>query len=1005
MFTKFARCSHTSSSIFRSVAFGLVLSTAMSNAVFASNTASLDDNTARFSQRSYYVADQAFTVESKHNMLMLRYQGAQNDATFQKLQKLAQNEIRKTAKGRAAATKIEKVWQVHHNGLVAISLDQDLPVETLVKIGEKLAAQTNTRLYPVLSRRTGRAFYDDTLVVTTTAGHMDAVLAKLLPLVDGQIVRNTKVPNTVLVRVGANMAFDAVNASTMLHNLRAQLPELVAAEPNLYRELRTTATVNDPLHASQWHLDRAGSPDVPGEGQIFAHAAWDTTQGDPAVVVAVFDTGTDLTHPDLVTNIVGGFDAAGDDDDASPGCSGSFDGAGEVDSCPPQAPYRESHGTAVSGTIAARGNNDEGLSGVCPNCSLFPVRLIADDAATGIGTAEAFVRAVDAGADVINNSWGPGLSLYFPLSTAEQEAFDHARETGRGGLGTVIVFAAGNASSDVFTDAYASNPYVISVSASTNLDDWALYSNYGNEIDVAAPSLGGTFNEDNFGIGTTDVTGGEGYDGGDYTPSFSGTSAASPVAAGVAGLVLSAHPELTAEQVRLVLTGSADKIRADKVDWLNAIGTDLAAVFDYDATGHSIGFGYGRVNAAQAVVLAGTIGTVGARCDQANCALCSDDNRCLQACSTQDDCISGSVCVDGTCQLPTRSPTDIGAPCNAGCDFCTSTVDSQFGPAEICTTTCETDVDCPTGFDCRLLEAGQPRVCAVGATNAGEPDVIFTCFRGSSIGAAVVVVGDNGQGYCSDLCFTDEQGGCPYGFHCGFASCECTGQGGGGCFSYQCDETAPQGSNWFSPMCFPDPGFGDICTTDDDCATGDYCGADNHCRLDDKDGCDICKPCTDDSECNEREVCLGANNGQGVCTRDCENGAACPGDSVCKPVELRFGTFNLCLSPNTPDDGSRCEASYSCEVACRSDVPCPNGQICNNGTCIDDPTPPDAGTPDEDAGVVDTDAGSFAEGTIVVGGGGIFANCSSMPAESAPVWMSLVGLLGFIRRRARVTRR
>ena len=87
-------------------------------------------------------------------------------------------------------------------------------------------------------------------------------------------------------------------------------------------------------------------------------------------------------------------------------------------------PIHDRPGTSVSGVIASVGDNNLGVSGVCPRCSILPVRLLGDEAASGIGIAEAFMRAVDLGADAINNSWGPGFSLFFPLSTAERAAFE-----------------------------------------------------------------------------------------------------------------------------------------------------------------------------------------------------------------------------------------------------------------------------------------------------------------------------------------------------------------------------------------------------------------------------------------------------------------------------------------------------------------------------------------------------------------------------------------------------
>lgn len=125
----------------------------------------------------------------------------------------------------------------------------------------------------------------------------------------------------------------------------------------------------------------------------------------------------------------------------------------------------------------------------------------------------------------------------------------------------------------------------VAVGATTNFGCRAAYSQYGPELDLVAPSSGGSTMAQ--GIPTTDRTGSAGYDEGDYFLDFGGTSSATPLAAGVAGLVLSRNPGLTAEQVREIMQSSADKV-----------SPDTAA---YDATGHSDRVGYGRVNALRAL--------------------------------------------------------------------------------------------------------------------------------------------------------------------------------------------------------------------------------------------------------------------------------------------------------------------------------------------------------------------------------------------------------------------
>src|SRR5690606_19462091 len=175
-------------------------------------------------------------------------------------------------------------------------------------------------------------------------------------------------------------------------------------------------------------------------------------------------------------------------------------------------------------------------------------------------------RTVDAGAWVINNSWGAsGGDPRFQLSNfgvgvipqLVRAAFDYAETDGRGGKGTVILFAAGN-SNEIVND-YGAYESVLAVAA---VDDQGLksyYSNFGVAVDIAAPSNGGLN-----GITTTAAPSG-------YTNSFGGTSSACPFASGVAGLILSANPELTAAEVRDILRASATKIDPVWGEWKDGI--------------------------------------------------------------------------------------------------------------------------------------------------------------------------------------------------------------------------------------------------------------------------------------------------------------------------------------------------------------------------------------------------------------------------------------------------
>ncbi|MBI1949333.1 MAG: S8 family serine peptidase [Deltaproteobacteria bacterium] len=899
-------------------------------------------------ERAYRSAGREVPVMPRADLLLVRLAPTTPAASVALLVEERVEALRQTDPTfPAERVQVTGARRVRSHGLFLVELAGTAPRAALAQLAADLAGHSDG-VWPVLGRRTGRAFADDRLVVTAKPGRLRAVLPGLLAATGGVLVRTSSIPDTAVIAVGAPFARDAVAASAALDGTAGT----VALEPELYRELQARATVDDPRFPEQWHLSHGA--DIPGTGEVFADDAWDVTLGDPSVVIAVFDTGIDVDHTDLAANMVGGFDAAANDDDPRAECSMSFDGRDVAAGCPDDTPFRESHGTSVSGTIAAVANNGLGVAGVCPGCKIMPVRLLGDEAGSGLTMAETFRRAVDEGAAAINNSWGPGFSLYFPLSESERGAFRHARDAGRGGKGTVILFAAGNETRDVAVDAYASDPYVIAVAASTNLDDWAPYSSYGPAVDVAAPSQGLPADQDGVpdddsGIVCTDVMGDNGYDAGDYNPGFSGTSAASPVAAGVVGLVLSVNPALTAEQVRLILTRSADKITADKMPWADLLGEDQALLdefFGYDDTGHSLAFGYGRVNAARAVQLAADPGLAGGPCDAPGCTFCSAEGRCLTRCDAQDDCIDGSVCdlALGACELPRERPGDFLSPCTADCAYCTSTADTEFTPVEICTVSCASDDDCIDGFDCRLTEPGGASICTPGEASAGEPADFFACFSGQ-IGTALVGVTEEGRELCADLCFGDGPGACPYGFSCVEADCECTAESNWGCFEYTCAE-ALGAPDFPFPVCLPNPGFGDTCDTDLECQRGDYC-SDGRCELDDRAGCDVCKTCASDDDCVGRGVCIGlSDDGIGQCAWACGDADLCPGDSVCRTVNARRGDIDVCLSPNGGvEEADRCDPAYTCAVACRDDVPCAEGQVCSGGVCElappDDEDPPD----------------------------------------------------------------
>jgi subtilisin family serine protease len=329
----------------------------------------------------------------------------------------------------------------------------------------------------------------------------------------------------------------------------------------------------DPLFYQQWNFYNVGQdyslPDV----DLNIYEAWQYATGK-GVKVAVIDNGFDLGHEDLQGAFVDQIDLVDNDDNAS------FDNNYEL------------HGTACAGLIAAR-KNGLGLQGAAYDADLIGIKLIgnypngSEKALFVSSIVTAFWYAQSHGADVINCSWGT-----YDVADAVRDAIDYVAYHGRGGKGTIIVFASGNEGrGDWFWgNDESALPSVLAIGAVTNLGDIAWYSNYGPELDFVAPSGGGTLR-----ITTTDIRGSFGYADGSFghpdycyaidTTGFNGTSAAAPQISGVVALMLQRDPDLTRDAIVNILKKTARKI----------------GPFVYDENGHNDYFGYGLVDAKAAV--------------------------------------------------------------------------------------------------------------------------------------------------------------------------------------------------------------------------------------------------------------------------------------------------------------------------------------------------------------------------------------------------------------------
>lgn len=348
-----------------------------------------------------------------------------------------------------------------------------------------------------------------------------------------------------------------------LARLLSQQPAVAWAIPDVILPIQPADLPNDPLLAHEWYLENDGSNGQVSDVDIDATTAWSIATG-AGQMIAILDSGTQLDHPDL--RVIPGYDYIDNDSDPSPGTSDS---------------WGDPHGTCTAGIAAATGNNGYGVAGVAWNADIYAIRIVgAGSSLEDIYTA--FVEAVDAGATVLSNSWGFSTDCSeMPAYSTFTRMYSYAETQGRGGLGAAVIFAAGNGNCDIALDGLLNQPTPIVVAALESNDQRASYSSFGETVDIAAPTT----------LLTTDmIPGGYGsYDGDDaIVDYFNGTSAATPVVAGVAALMFEANPRLTAAQLRDVLCETA--VRGDLV---NA---------QWDANGHSDAYGCGRVNAGAAVL-------------------------------------------------------------------------------------------------------------------------------------------------------------------------------------------------------------------------------------------------------------------------------------------------------------------------------------------------------------------------------------------------------------------
>jgi thermitase len=363
-----------------------------------------------------------------------------------------------------------------------------------------------------------------------------AGLSRIISQNGGEVVETISIGESQAIV--ANLPIEV--ASTFSSQVRASgLSRYV--EVNGQCTVDTLHNPNDEYWSEQW-----------GPKMIEADHAWNTTIGNNTVLVAIIDTGIDYTHPDLVANYVAlGYDFVNNDND-------------------PLDDY--GHGTHCAGIVAATMNNSRGIAGIAQ------VRIMAekglDDTGHGSFTdlAQCIIHATDAGANILSNSWGASYD-----SSLIHDAIDYATAHG-----VLVLASSGNHAADEYyfdLNYPAAYDNVVSVASTNSSDQLSYFSNYGDYVDVSAPGSLIYSTMPTYPV-TMNIANNASIGYSMNYSNMSGTSMACPHAAGVAALIWSQYPVMTADLVRYQLESTCD---------------------DLGDEGFDIYYGAGRINAKNAV--------------------------------------------------------------------------------------------------------------------------------------------------------------------------------------------------------------------------------------------------------------------------------------------------------------------------------------------------------------------------------------------------------------------
>ncbi|MDD5260331.1 MAG: S8 family serine peptidase [Methylacidiphilales bacterium] len=380
----------------------------------------------------------------------------------------------------------------------------------------------------------------DHVVVELQPGATVADVSQIAAQNGATVLKPMHTPGFYLLQL-PNPNLDSLPLAIQTFGKSAKVLKYVEADSILH----ATLVPNDPNFSGEWGLNNTGQTSGKPHADIDATDAWGIINSSPNVVVAVLDTGIDFNHPDLAANIWTNPNPGSD-----PGYINDTHGWNfYADNNNPQDDHF--HGTHVSGTIGALGNNGQGVAGVTWHVKIMPLKFLSSNGSGYTSDAvDGINYATYMGAKIISNSWGGGA-----YSQALKNAIDAANTAG-----VLFVVAAGNngANTDLtpsYPSCYAS-PNILSVAATDANDQLASFSNYGTKtVALAAPGVGvlstfptvATAAMSSYGLPTS-------------YGQISGTSMATPHVSGAAALALAENPSLTVAQLKSLLIQRTDQL-------------------------------------------------------------------------------------------------------------------------------------------------------------------------------------------------------------------------------------------------------------------------------------------------------------------------------------------------------------------------------------------------------------------------------------------------------------